>query len=149
MASLLGQFDIMPFVYGVFILLGIVGIVSHGGIKGVLALVVIGAVAMFFYAKAENEKQAKQQAADFDAEMAWKEPIIKNCENAVRRISDADTLKLGNMFGSQSLYVDKTDSGYLYRVQASDATTANKTVTMLCYTDRSGHVVRVVPQDRY
>lgn len=121
---------------------------SNGWVKG-LFVVVIAVAAFFVYAIGENKKQDHERQVAEAAEMAWKEPIINNCENAVRAMSDAQTLKLGNMFGGRSLSVNKTDSGFLYRVDASDATTANKTVTMLCYTDRNSKVIRVVPQNSY
>jgi hypothetical protein len=117
-------------------------------IKNIFAVIVVGAIALFFFAKSANEEREKQHEADYAAEMAWKDPLIQNCENAVRGIADAQTIKFGNLFGEKSFDIDKTDSGYLYRVQASDATTANQIVTVLCYTNKNGQVIRVVPQGR-
>lgn len=118
-------------------------------IKNIFAVMLVGAIALFIYAKGENEKQEKQRAADYAAERAWKDPLIRNCENAVRKMADAGTLKFGGMMGLDTENIDKTDNGYLYYLQASDATTGNKPISMLCYTDRNGQVIRVVPRNQY
>lgn len=134
--------------FALLLAIGVLATDSKGWVKG-LFVVAMTVLAFFIYAIGENKKQDNERQVAEAAEMAWKEPIINNCENAVRAISDAQTLKLGGMFGGRSFDVVKTDRGYLYRVQASDATTANKTATMLCYTDMNGQVVRVVPQNSY
>lgn len=116
-------------------------------IKNIFTIIIFAAIALFFYVKSVNEKQEKQREAEYAAERSWKDPLIQNCENSVRGIADAQSISFfKNIF--ESYRIEKTDSGYLYRVEASDATMANKTVTMLCYTNRNGKVVRLVPQDR-
>jgi len=61
-------------------------------------------------------------------------------------MADTGTLKFGGIFGPGRENIDKTDSGYLYYVTASDASTGNTPITILCYTNRQGQVVRVVPK---
>jgi hypothetical protein len=117
-------------------------------IKNVLLVIVVGAIVLFFYGKSVREKEDKQRAEDYVAERAWKDPLIRNCENAVRRIADSGTLRFGEVFGLRGERIENTDSGYLYYLSASDATTANTPVSMLCYTDRNGQVIRVVPQGK-
>jgi len=126
-------------------------------IKIIFMVIVVGAIALSLFAKNQHEKREKERAIEGDiryaAERAWKDPLVRNCENAVRRISDPGTLKFGvtsRFFNSNrdTETIDKTDSGYLYYIKASDATTGNTPITMLCYTDRNGSVLRVVPQNQ-
>jgi hypothetical protein len=115
-------------------------------VKDILTVIVVVAVGLFLFARDRSEKAEKQQAAYYAEERAWKDPIIHNCENAVRSMADTSSLQFGDRFGRGPETIDKTDSGYLYYVTASDATTGNTPITILCYTNRQGQVVRVVPK---
>ena len=116
----------------------------------VAILVVLGLV--LYYAQIINDKRNIRSAARYAAERAWQDPIVNNCKNAVRGMFDAQTL----MFGNQNKNVipdvapnelfTKTENGYLYYVNASDATTGN--VNIACYTNSNGKVVRIVPPAR-
>ena len=112
-------------------------------IKNILAVVFVAAIPLFLFVREQNEKAEKQRAAEYAAERAWRDQIVRNCENAVRSMSDASTLKFGGLFGEN---IERTDSGYLYYVTASDASTGNTPITVLCYTNRQGTVLRVVPR---
>ena len=123
-------------------------------IKNILIVIAGLAIALFIFAKEQNEKTRKQKAADYAAERAWKDPIVRNCENAVRSMADPGTLTfadpgtptLGGMLGTGLEYINQTDSGYLYYFRASDASTGNTPISILCYTNRQGQVVRIVPK---
>ena len=112
-------------------------------IKNILGVAVVAAIALFLFVREQYEKAEKQRAAEYAAERAWRDQIVRNCENAVRSMSDASTLKFGDLFGEN---IEITDSGYLYYVTASDASTGNTPITVLCYTNRQGTVLRVVPR---
>ena len=117
-------------------------------IKNILGVAVGAAIiALFLFVREQYEKAEKQRAAEYAAEYAaeraWRDQIVRNCENAVRSMSDASTLKFGDLFGEN---IERTDSGYLYYVTASDASTGNTPITVLCYTNRQGTVLRVVPR---
>jgi len=116
--------------------------------KNILAIIFIGAIALGFFVKSENEKREKESAlrASEDALVkAGENKIIESCKAAVREKSDAQTIKFHYVYGEQ---VDITDSGFLYRVKVSDASTEPGTITMLCYTKVGGQVVRLVPENR-
>ena len=115
-------------------------------IKNILAVVFVAAIPLFLFVREQNEKAEKQRAAEYAAERAWRDQIVRNCENAVRSMSDASTLKFGDRFGVLRENIEITDRGYLYYVTASDASTGNTSITLLCYTNRQGTVLRVVPR---
>lgn len=120
-------------------------------IKNILGVAVGAAIiALFLFVREQYEKAEKQRAAEYAAEYAaeraWRDQIVRNCENAVRSMSDASTLKFGDVFGVRRENIEITDSGYLYYVTASDASTGDTPITVLCYTNRQGTVLRVVPR---
>lgn len=116
--------------------------------KAILAIVFIAAIALGFFEKSQNEKREKEsalRAADDALVKAGENKIIESCKTAVRQKADAQTIKFHYVYGQQ---VDMTDTGFLYRVKVSDASTEPGTITMLCYTKSDGQVVRVVPENR-
>ena len=116
-------------------------------IKNILMLLVVLVIAIGLFIRNGNEKQEKKLESDYAAERAWKGPLVNNCENAVRKMADGATLKFGGVLGSDAEIIDKTDSGYIYYLRASDSTSGNVPVSLLCYTDHNGQVIRVVPRE--
>lgn len=107
---------------------------------------------VYLYVTEQKEKKEQLAAAEYAAERAWKDPLINNCKNGVRARADPGTLSFRNPGDPFSRHVSdtiqKTDSGYLYVMLASDATTRNGPITFHCYTNQQGQVVRLVDRGR-
>jgi hypothetical protein len=116
----------------------------------ILAFVGVVIAVIFAYAKVTNDMEAVKNFNEIsdrmDAQRQREAPIISNCESAVRGVSDRQTIRFhAHPIGTPS-HVLKTDSGFLYHVVASDATTSLGPTTVLCYTNSDGQVIRIVPR---
>ena len=115
-------------------------LVSIGAVLAVLFAVLFG-VYDYFQTKSRQEWNAWTDKVNKE-KMAWQEPIVENCKNAVRAIADKNTLRFESYYSDYDF--QNTEGGYSFRISAADATSNNQFVTFTCYTDKAGKVFDLV-----
>lgn len=111
--------------------------------KEFLVILLIAAVAFVVVIFKTNSDNNARYQAELNAQNDHDMRIVTNCENAVRSQADKATLRFGDVLGNVSSKMQPTDAGFLYYVQASDST-VTKTLSIACYTDKAGNVLRMV-----